>query len=406
MNRSSIVGLATVTTFVVAVIFGLNATHGSPIKERLTVEAEFDNVAGLMVGDDVRIASARVGYVEEMKVDDGNAVLVLKIDDPEQNLYADATAVVTDRSGFGQKFVSIDPGTAQAGESNGRIERTNTIRAQDINELFNVFDEKTRGAANSTLSQFGGGMTGHTQDLNDLLSTAPGILENTAAVSNALAVNQANDFVGLLQSSDRLAARFKGRQQHAADVLDQMSAVLEGFAVDQGEPLGETLDDAPATLDKVESALDDLQEPLENTASAMEELRPGAEALADATPDLRDFMKDAVDPLRALPRVNKLGVPALESLTDLVHDARPLARQLITTGDSGAPPATSLARYTPEVVRWFVDLGDTLKYDTPGGKYARILAVISDESVGGKGEAINLRRNVYGAPGTIDEGGK
>jgi phospholipid/cholesterol/gamma-HCH transport system substrate-binding protein len=403
MSRSTLIGLVTVTTFVGAVIFGLNATHGSPVKERESVQAVFDNVAGLMVGDDVRIASARVGYVEEMKVDDGDAVLILKIDDPKQKLYADARAVVTDRSGFGQKFVDLDPGTAQAGEFNGRIERTNTVRAQDINELFNVFDEKTRGAANTTLSQFGGGMTGHAQDLNDLLDTAPGILENTAAVSNALAVNQANDFVGLLQSSDRLAARFKGRQQHAADVLDQLGTVLDGFAVDNGEPLGEALGDAPGTLDDVESALDDLQDPLENTASAMDDLRPGAEALADATPDLRDFMKDAVDPLRALPRVNKLGRPALESLTDLVHDARPLARQLITTGDSGAPPAVSLARYTPEVVRWFADLGDTLKYDTPGGKYARILAVISDESIGGKGKALNLRRNVYGAPGTDDE---
>ena len=127
MTRSTLIGLGTVTTFVVAVIFGLNATHGSPVKERKTVEAVFDNVAGLMVGDDVRIASARVGYVEEMKVDHGDAVLVLKIDDPTQKLYADARAVVTDRSGFGQKFVDLDPGTAQAGAFEGRIERTNTV---------------------------------------------------------------------------------------------------------------------------------------------------------------------------------------------------------------------------------------------------------------------------------------
>jgi phospholipid/cholesterol/gamma-HCH transport system substrate-binding protein len=403
MNRSTLIGLVTLGTFVAAVIFGLNATRGNPVKERATVEAEFDNVAGLMIGDDVRIASARVGYVEAMKVDDGHALLVLKIDDPKQKIYADATAVVTDRSGFGQKFVGLDPGTPQAGTFDGRIELDQTVRSEDINELFNVFDEKTRSAANSTLSQLGGGMTGHSQDLNDLLNTAPGILDNTATVSDALTVNQGSDFVGLLQSSDRLAARFAGRQQHVADVLDQMATTLGAIAVDDGGPEAEAIQDAPETLDDVKSALDDLQEPLEHTASAMEDLRPGAEALADATPDLRDFMKDAVDPLRSLPRVNKLGVPALESLTDLVHDARPLARQLITTGDSGSPPAMNLARYTPEVVRWFADLGDTLKYDTPGGKYARILAVISDESIGGKGKALNLRRNVYGAPGTDDE---
>jgi phospholipid/cholesterol/gamma-HCH transport system substrate-binding protein len=63
MNRSTLIGLVTLGTFIAAVIFGLNATRGNPVKERATVEAEFDNVAGLMVGDDVRIASARVGYV-------------------------------------------------------------------------------------------------------------------------------------------------------------------------------------------------------------------------------------------------------------------------------------------------------------------------------------------------------
>ncbi len=407
MNRSSLIGMITLGTFVAAVIFGLNATRGNPVKERATVEAVFDNVAGLMVGDDVRIASARVGYVEEMKVEGAHALLVLKIDDPDQKIYANATAIVTDRSGFGQKFVNIDPGTAQAGEFDGRIELAQTVRSEDINELFNVFDEKTRSAANTTLAQLGGGMTGHAQDLNDLLGAAPGVLDNTAAVSGALTVNGGSDFVGLLQSSDRLAARFSGRQQHVSDVLDQLGTTLRAIAVDEGGPEAETLRQAPETLDDAKSALDDLQDPLERTASAMEDLRPGAEALADATPDLRAFMKDAVEPLEDLPRVNELGEPALESLTDLVHDARPLVRQLVKTGDSGAPPVSTLGDYTNEVVRWFDWLGDTLKYETHDGKYTRILAVISDESVGGLPlRSPTLKRNVYGEPGTIDEGGK
>ena len=129
MSKSTIIGLTTLGTFIAAMIFALNATHGSPVKERTTVEAEFANVAGLMVGDDVRIASTRVGYVEEMKIDDGQAVLVLQLDDPERKVYADATAAVTDRSGFGQKFVNLDPGSPGAGELTGRIDRSQTIRS-------------------------------------------------------------------------------------------------------------------------------------------------------------------------------------------------------------------------------------------------------------------------------------
>jgi phospholipid/cholesterol/gamma-HCH transport system substrate-binding protein len=404
VTRSTIAGLSTLGAFVVAIIFGIHATHGSPVKSRETVNAAFDNVAGLTVGDDVRVASVRVGYVEELRIQDGHAMAVLKLDHPDTKLYGNATAGVIDRSGFGQKFVSLDPGTADAGAFDGTIDRSSTARAQDINELFNVFDEKTRGAANSTLREFGGGMTGHAQDMNDLLGHAPGILSNTATVSEAL-TSRDSDLVGLMQSADTLSARFVGRQQHVADVLDQLAVTFGAMAVDGGEPMSDTIQAAPETLDDVKTALDDLRDPLENTGSAMDDLRPGAEALGKATPDLRAFMRDSVEPLEKLPEVNKLGVPALKSLTTLVHDARPLARQLVKTGDSGAPPVSVISHYVPEIVRYFNWLGSTLNYETPGGLYTRILTIASDESVGGKGTAIGLKRNAYVKPGQTDIGG-
>ncbi|MFL6089603.1 MAG: MlaD family protein [Aeromicrobium sp.] len=405
MPKSSLAGIGTLAAFIVAIIFGIHATHGSPLKSRETVEAAFDNVAGLTVGDDVRTASVRVGYVRELRIEDGQALAVLNLDDPDTKLYGNATAGVIDRSGFGQKFVALDPGTADAGPLNGMIKRTSTQRAQDINELFNTFDEKTRGSANSTLREFGGGMTGHAGDLNDLLTHAPGILDNTAVVSEALTSND-SDLVGLMQSADTLSARFAGRQQHAANVLDQLATTFGAMAVDNGEPMSDTIQDAPETLGDVKSALDDLRDPLENTGSAMEDLHPGAVALGKATPDLRAFMKESVHPLRKLPEFNKLGVPALESLTTLVHDLRPLARQLVTTGASGAPPVTVISQYVPEIVRYFNWGGSMLNYPTPGGLYTRILTIASDESVGGKGAAVGLKRHAYVNPGQTDIGGK
>src|SRR5689334_5283943 len=110
-RRANIAGYTTLGAFVVAIIFGLNATHGSPLKERATVSADFDDVSGLYVGDDVRISSVRVGFVEEVRLKDGHAYAVMKLDDPDTKLYADATAGVIDRSGLGQKFVNLDPGS-------------------------------------------------------------------------------------------------------------------------------------------------------------------------------------------------------------------------------------------------------------------------------------------------------
>jgi phospholipid/cholesterol/gamma-HCH transport system substrate-binding protein len=405
-HRANIAGYSTLGAFVVAIIFGLNATHGSPVKERATVTADFDDIGGLYVGDDVRIASVRVGFVKELRLKDGHAFAVMKIDDPETKVYADARAGVIDRSGLGQKFVNLDPGSPSAGPLTRTIGMDHTVRAQDINGLFNTFDDKTRAAAGSTLREFGGGMDGHAQDLNDLLHSAPGILSNSGTISDTLAANNGSSLVGMMQSADTISARFRGRQQHVANVLDQLGTTLDAIAVDDGQPLEQTIAKGPETLKETRAALDDLRKPLKHTASAMKDLRPGAKALGDAMPNLRGFMKDAVDPLEKVPAVSKQAVPALESLTDLTDEnLRPLSRQFITTGGSGAPPVTVIRQYIPEIVRYFTDGASTFGNKTQGGQFARILAITSDESVGGKPAVVKINRNPYVKPGETDDQG-
>ncbi len=405
-RRANIAGYSTLGAFVVAVIFGLNATHGSPVKERETVTADFDDIGGLYVGDDVRIASVRVGFVKELRLKDGHAFAVMKIDDPTTKVYADARAGVIDRSGLGQKFINLDPGSPSAGPLTKTIAMDHTVRSQDINGLFNTFDEKTRAAAGVELREFGGGMDGHAQDLNDLLHTAPGILSNSGTISDTLSVNNGSSLVGMMRSADTLSARFRGRQQHVADVIDQLGTTFDAIAVDDGQPLEQTIAKGPETLKQTRQALDDLRKPLKHTASAMKDLRPGAKALGDAMPNLRGFMKDAVDPLEKVPDVSKDAVPALESLTDLAHDnLRPLARQLVTTGRSGAPSVAVISQYVPEIVRYFTDGASMLSNDTANGKFARILVIPSDESVGGKPAVVKINRNPYVEPGETDDQG-
>jgi phospholipid/cholesterol/gamma-HCH transport system substrate-binding protein len=405
-RRANIAGYSTLGAFVVAIIFGLNATHGSPIKERATVSADFDDIGGLYVGDDVRIASVRVGYVDEIRLKDGHAFAVMKLDDPKSKVYADARAGVIDRSGLGQKFINLDPGSPSAGPLTGTISMANTVKAQDINGLFNTFDDKTRAATGVTLREFGGGMDGHAQDLNDLLHSAPGILTNSGTISDSLSVNNGSSLVSMMRSADTISARFRGRQQHVADVIDQLGTTFDAIAVDDGQPLEDTIAKGPETLKETRQALDDLRKPLKHTASAMDNLRPGAKALGDAMPNLRGFMKDAVDPLEKVPDVSEQAVPALESLTDLTHEnLRPLARQLVKTGDGAAPPVTVFRQYVPEIVRYFTDGSATFANKTGGGQFTRILVIPSDESVGGKPALVKINRNPYVKPGETDDQG-
>ncbi len=75
------------------------------------VLAEFDNVEGVFVGTDVRLAGIKIGSVVGQELDKSSfqAKLVMQIDKTVP-LSDDTTAKITSEGLLGGKFVSLDPG--------------------------------------------------------------------------------------------------------------------------------------------------------------------------------------------------------------------------------------------------------------------------------------------------------
>lgn len=399
-------GVAVIVVFATAVVFGLNATHGMPLAQRKTVKAAFTNVGGLVEGDDVRVASSRVGYVEDILIENGQAVAMLKIDDESMKIYRDAsatTASVGARSALGQKFVDLDVGSSGAGELSEHevIPQRETRGAQEISELFNVFDAPTRKGSATALRELGGGMGGHEKDFSDLLRTAPAALPALGTVSRSLTANGGADLTALLSSADTLVARFHGRQQEMADLTRQLGTTLQAMAVDGGEPLEETLTVSPEALRAARGAFTSLAKPLRDTKIAAAGLRPGAEALGDATADLRGVFTDGVRPLRKVPGVSVKAQPAVTALTGLMGDARPLAQRLVRTLDWSATPLAVLAPYSAEIANFFTAGTNALSQGDGAGHWLRIYVVPRVESVSGvlPIDDPTVNRNAYPAPG-------
>ena len=74
-----------------------------------SVNAEFDNVEGINVGSDVRMAGIKIGTVTDSKLntESWQAVLTFQID-PTVKLAEDVTAKITSEGLLGSKFVAID----------------------------------------------------------------------------------------------------------------------------------------------------------------------------------------------------------------------------------------------------------------------------------------------------------
>ena len=395
-------GAALLALFVAAIIFGLNAVHGMPLAKRAEVKVAFDDLSGLNNGDDVRIAGKRVGYIHDLRIEDDQAIAVLKLDDPDTKLYEDATAArVSDRSGLGQKFINLNPGDKSTGpmRDDSTIPSSETVKAEDINVLLDVFDEKTRKNAQTSLQNLGGGMIGKADDMQAFTKEASGILRNTGTVSEALSTGQGVPLGDLLESADRISARMATRDKELASLVDEMAVTVDAFGVDEGNQVRASLDLAPGTLDAAHSALQTLDTPLQDLAVAMRDIRPGASALGETTPEFRALMREAVRPLDKVPGVNKVAKPGVKALDRVVTDARPLAHQSIKAGNNGSPLATEFGRYSAYVAEYYRRAASVLGYSDNGGNAFRFLVVpgLADTLVGTTSAGID--RQPYPRPG-------
>lgn len=109
---------------------------GFEVNDRYTLSAEFNDVAGLFSGNDVRLAGIPVGKVDSLKVVDGNAVVRFSVED-RLRLPRDTRAVVRWRNLIGQRFLSLEPGRSREMLDNG----DKVVHTGDVVDLGNVVNQ-------------------------------------------------------------------------------------------------------------------------------------------------------------------------------------------------------------------------------------------------------------------------
>jgi phospholipid/cholesterol/gamma-HCH transport system substrate-binding protein len=354
MTRSFGIGLVGITVLALIVVFGMTASSGLPGAPTTEVKAAFTNVgAPLQVGDDVRENSSRIGRVSDLAYTNGQAVVTLSLDG-DVPVYADARAAVWDQSALAKKFVELDRGHSAAGPLNGTVIPANrNVNSADLDQVLDVLGPNTRAALASTLVQVGDGMAAHSQDLHDVLEHAPAILTDLGTTSSALA--KAN-LPALLWNARQLAGALNGRSQQLATLVQQLGTTANAIGVDNGKPLRDTINGLPATLTDARTAFEALNRPLDDLQAAVGMIRPGIVALGQATPDLRGVLTEGRNPLDKVPGVSGKAEPAIDALTPALSDARPLAPAVSVALTDLAPPVSTLAAYTSDVVSFFKNI--------------------------------------------------
>ncbi|MEO7428588.1 MAG: MCE family protein [Acidimicrobiales bacterium] len=101
-----------------------------------SVTASFDDVTGLLMNDNVKVAGVVVGKVTSVATSHGRAVVTMALDNDHADIPKDSSAAIRWRNLIGQRYIYLYPGTsAQALEDGDAIARTASV--VDLGELFN-----------------------------------------------------------------------------------------------------------------------------------------------------------------------------------------------------------------------------------------------------------------------------
>jgi virulence factor Mce-like protein len=356
-----LVGAVTVLVTIVAVFLSYNANSGLPFVPTYDLKANLPNGAQLVKGFEVRIGGARVGFIskiEPKKRPDGSAYaqVTMKLDKEIEPVPADSTLLVRPRSSLGLKYIELTPGAGQAGLPAGSTIPVRQARPAvvELDDLFAMFDDKTRVGSRNSLDGFGGGFAGRGQDLNSAIEAFVPLLTDLEPVARNLSdpdTRLNRFFASLARASEEVAPV----AEEQASLFVNLDTSFTAFASIARPFLQETISESP---ESEQVAIDEFprQRPfIRNNTAFFRELRPGVAVLPHGAPILADAFEAGTRVLPKTIQMNEDLADVFEALADFSDD--PMVRQ-------GVNQLTRLVSSLRPTLRFLTPTQTTCNYAT------------------------------------------
>jgi ABC-type transporter Mla subunit MlaD len=407
-----LVGAVTVLVTIVAVFLAYNANSGLPFVPTYDLKANVPNAAQLVQGFDVRIGGARVGFVSKIEPkqrQDGStyAQLTLKLDKDVEPLPADSTLLVRPRSSIGLKYVEVSPGTGRAGFKPGATIPVRRSRPEvvELDELFAMFDEKTRVGSRNSLDGYGGGFAGRGQDVNTALEVFVPLLADLEPVARNLSAPETG-LDRFFRSIGRAVAEAAPVAEEQAELFVNLDTSFTALASIARPFLQETISEAPPSEQLAIEEFPKQRPFIRNQTALFRELRPGVAVLPHAAPLLADAFEAGADVLPRTKQLNEDLADVFAALAEFSED--PLARegidQLTRLASSLRPtlrfltPAQTVCNYA---TLWFRNAASLLSEGDPNGNWQRFIIVAAPTNP----LTLEYGRNNEGGPSSAPSNG-
>jgi phospholipid/cholesterol/gamma-HCH transport system substrate-binding protein len=355
---AAIIGLILIAVLVSSVILSnqrLTLPGWVPLigKDFYMVEAEMQTAQSVTPGQGqtVNIAGVEVGEIKSVKLENGRAIIGMKIEPRYSRIYRDATVLLRPKTGLKDMVAELTPGTPAAGRlpEGGRIPVSQTLPDVNLDEILAALDADTRDYLTLLLNDGGQALKGTGRELGNTLRRIEPTAKLSRQVNEALAKRSAN-IKRAIHNFSLLTNELGNRDDTVADFVVDSNAVFAALA-SQDANIRETLRELPPSLEVTQSTLAKATTLADELGPTLQALRPAARALGPTQRQLRPFLR---------------------TTTPIIRDQiRPFTRASLPTVKALRPAMRDLSVASPDLLTTFKNLNhllNELAYNPPGDK--------------------------------------
>jgi phospholipid/cholesterol/gamma-HCH transport system substrate-binding protein len=386
LRTTSVIGrVAAVGAVIVAAVAVAVVLLGNGGGEH-TYTLHFQNAAQLVKGNLVQVSGRPVGDVRDITLtDDGQAEVKIRINEDAYRLRQGTRAIVraSSLSGIANRYIDLQlpPGTARKIPDGGTIPQRYTTTAVDLDEIFNVFDPKTRQGLVEVIRGFATTYAGKGKQANAAIVYLNPSLAATSRLFRELTYDKPELRKFVTQSAD-LVTDISERRDDLAGLVSNLNQTTAAIGA-QRDALAEAIQRLPDFMRTANSTFVNLRATLRDLKPLVDESKPVAKKLRPFLAELRPLARNARPTIRDLSNlVRRAG--ANNDLVELTRTNVPVRNIAVgqvnrngktregafpasTRALAGATPQLSFARpYAPDVVGWFNDFSQTGYYDANG----------------------------------------
>jgi len=315
------------------------------------IDAEFSTAQAVTPGQGqtVNVAGVEVGEISRVRLEDGKAVVTLKLEEDSVPVYGDATVLLRPKTGLKDMIAELTPGTKEAGEleEGDRIPIGQTTPDVNLDEILAVLDGDTRSYLQLLLSDGARGLKGNGRELANTIRRFEPTARDTLLIAEQLARRRDN-IKRAIHNFSLVVDELGGKDDQLAEFVENSNAVFASLA-SQDANLRATLQELPSTLTETQTALGKAELLADELGPTLQALRPGARALGPSLRQTRPFLRETTPIIR-------------DEIRPFVRASRPLVTEL-------RPALRDLSALTPDLVRTFSivnELLNMLAYNPPG----------------------------------------